>query len=411
MIRSYSISKGPPTRQRLLPILLAALLLCLPGSQVAAESQDQWLGYRSSAGAAKIVGKTPGQNLELTDQRPQGVLLPQFAGEDPLFAKWKTPMTPAGFLWLAIDKSTNSSQYGQLFIDSDADASLADETPVRARSPKSYGATQSADFRQVKVLLTGEDGPVALHLNLDLWLSGSKTKRLVATAAGWYEGDVKIEGIKHHIVIFDANANGTFDDSYLDFSKSDQIKVATDDKLIIGRVGKYIQLGDKLHRLVVARDGAFVRFSQPKAVVIGTVRVSGGLTLLSAGGTNGLFFLSATDGQVKLPLGKYRVNHWEVKRKDKAGLSWELVASGPSEPIVLKVAKDTEPQLDLGEPLTASVSVRQQGSTHRFSDPKLSGQHGERIILTRKGSRPPAPKLHIKNADGSYDRRFSFEYG
>ena len=35
----------------------------------------------------------------------------------------------------------------------------------------------------------------------------------------------------------------------------------------------------------------------------------------------------------------------------------------------------------------------------------------ERIELTRNGSQPRAPKLHIKSKDGSYDRSFNFEYG
>ena len=87
------------------------------------------------------------------------------------------------------------------------------------------------------------------------------------------------------------------------------------------------------------------------------------------------------------------------------------MASAPTDQIVFKVGKAPPPEVDLGEPLTASVSVQQRGSIHRFSNPTFSGRHGERIVLTRKGSRPPPPKLHVENADGSYDRRFSFEYG
>ena len=93
-------------------------------------------------------------------------------------------------------------------------------------------------------------------------------------------------------------------------------------------MGKYIQLGDKFYRLDVARDGAFVRLSDPENMNIGTVAVSGEPTLLSAGGANGLFFVPVIDGKAKLPCGKYRLNHWELDRKDSKGFPWKLVATG-----------------------------------------------------------------------------------
>ena len=151
--------------KKLTCLSLVLTVVFAPCGIVAAE-QEQWLGYRSSAEAAKIVGKTPGQNLELTSERPQGVSLPEFVGEGQLFGKWKTPMVPAGFLWLAIDKNRNSSLYGQLFIDSDADGSLADETAVLAHKAKTRGDRQTASFRQAKVLLGGKDGPTAFHLDM-----------------------------------------------------------------------------------------------------------------------------------------------------------------------------------------------------------------------------------------------------
>jgi len=56
------------------------------------------------------------------------------------------------------------------------------------------------------------------------------------------------------------------------------------------------------------------------------------------------------------------------------------------------------------------LKARKSGSGYSFSQ-NLLGQLGERIELTRNGAQPPAPKLHVKNKDGTYDRTFSFEYG
>ncbi|MCK4850621.1 MAG: hypothetical protein KAT11_04675 [Phycisphaerae bacterium] len=391
-----------------LTCLSVLLTLSFAPCTIAAAEQEQWLGYRSSAGAARIVGKTPGQNLELTSERPQGVSLPQLAAEDPLFGKWKTPMVPAGFVWLVLDRSGKTGSYHRLFMDTNANGSLADEKAVQS----GYSAEPMSSFRQVKLLLPGEDGPTAYHLNMELKSSKDKTKYLLVTAGGWYEGEVEIEGVKQQVIVFDANANGAFDDAYLDFSRSDRIKIITTDyKQIIGRIGKYIQLGGKLHGLRVARDGSCVQFWPAKDVAMGSVRVPEGLTALGAGGVNGLFFVPVKDGQVKLPLGKYRLNHWEIQRKDKSGALWKLSASGPSKAITFEAGKKDQPPLEFGEPLLDDGAYSKRGSTYRFSNPVLKGRHGERITVTRDGRRPPAPKLLIRNADGSYNRRFTFAYG
>ena len=59
---------------------------------------------------------------------------------------------------------------------------------------------------------------------------------------------------------------------------------------------------------------------------------------------------------------------------------------------------------------TLSLRMQKQGGVWRFTQ-GVKGPSGERITLQRKGQRPPAPKLRIANADGSYERVLSFEYG
>ena len=153
--------------------------------------------------------------------------------------------------------------YDKLYIDTNVDGILADETPIHSTST----VEPWPSFQQVKLLLPGEDRRTAFHLNMTLEFSKDKIKHLLVTAGRWYEGKVEIEGVKQRGLVFDANANGAFDDAYLNSSKSDRIKIATDDKLITGRVGKYIQLGEKLHLLRVARDGSCVRFSRQRKML------------------------------------------------------------------------------------------------------------------------------------------------
>ena len=394
----------------LLVFLLAWSLLAVP----AQAQQQQWLGYRTSEDAWRILGKTPGQKLELITKGPEGVSLPQFVAADPIFAKWKTPMVPAGWVWVVLDRSKEGGRYDRLFIDADTDGDLSDETPVKARRSAAYGDRESARFGSVKVLLTGEDGPVAFHLNFNFWKAGSsKDTRLTAVPAGWYEGPVKIGESKYRCTLTDANANAAFDDAYPDFRQSDRITLIGTQDSVVGKAGKYIHVGEEFYGLRIARDGAYVSFSSPKKGELATLKVAKDLRTLGVGGENGAFSLRVTDGTIKLPLGKYRMDYWEMRRKDNAGVYWYLRGVVPSGSGGFEVSGKGPGKLELefGDPIIGSVSAQKQGVVHRFGEPTLTGRNGERIALTRGGIRPPPPRLRIKNADGSYNKQVTFEYG
>ncbi|MCX5670751.1 MAG: hypothetical protein NTU94_05445 [Planctomycetota bacterium] len=390
-------------------VVLAAGLL-LPAA--ATGEQEQWLAYRSAVESETVVGGTPGQTFELTEERPAGVRLPDFASARPLFAKWRTPAVPAGFLWVALDRTRDDRPYDRLFIDASADGSLADESAVAATDPRIYKDQQSAEFPLVKVLLPGPDGPVTYHLNLKVWISGTATRRIAARAAGWYEGTVRIGDKKHFCVLFDANANGAFDDCSEDPQLSDRIRIDAASRFAIGRVGKYISVEDRLYVLDVARDGASVTFSEPRGVALGVVRVPRGVDRFSVGGRNGLLVSRVENGAARLPVGTYRLNHWEIQRKDPTGAAWVLVAAMPSGAAALEVAALTPATLDVGEPVIASMSVKRlETGLWQFADPTLTGRAGESVSLTRNGEPVSAPQVAIRNADGTYDRRFDFALG
>jgi len=134
------------------------------------------------------------------------------------------------------------------------------------------------------------------------------------------------------------------------------------------------------------------------------------ITEFAAGGENGLFILEPQQGVGKLPVGKYRINHWEIDRKDEKGSAWVLRGYESREMDDLDVTRDRKAELSIGEPIICTLEASKRDSTYSFRQ-SLKGQLGERIELTRNGSRPQAPKLHIKSKDGSYDRSFNFEYG
>jgi hypothetical protein len=372
----------------------------------AARAQDeQWLQYHSEREARQILGDMGSQQVELSNDRPAGVELPQFKGQEQLFTKWSTPMVESGHLWIAFDRSHRHGPYDLLYIDSNGNSHLDDESVAAAYRTDQYNAY----FGPVKVIFEVEDGPVTYHLNFRFYNSRDR-ERLYASSGGWYEGDITVGGAKKHCVLFDYNVNGTFSDKSLNAAECDRIQIGKKGIQDTRFVGNYIDVDGILYQPEIARDGAYIKLAKAEDVQFGDIRLPESITEFSAGGENGLFVLKPEKGVGSLPMGKYRVNYWAIERKDERGKKWKLRSSLFSRKGDFDITADKETKHSIGEPIISTLKATKSGSGYSFNQ-NLRGRLGERIELTRNGTRPRAPKLHIKNKDGTYDRTFSFEYG
>jgi len=374
-------------------------------TSAAAAQDEQWLQYHSAREAEQILGATRSRVLELSAEKPAGVQLPQFEGQNQLFAKWSTPMVKNGYLWILLDRTHQYGLYDSLYIDSNADGHLNDETPVAAYRMEQYNAY----FGPVKVVFEVEDGPATYHLNFRLY-GYDDNRRLYASSGGWYEGSITVEGQKKHCVLIDHNANGTFDDKSLDAQECDRIRIGKKDAQDTRCAGNYVEVDGVLYRPEIARDGAYIKLTKAEDVKLGNIRLPESITEFSVAGENGLFILKPENGVASLPVGRYRINDWGIERKDEKGSSWKLQGSGFSEKGEFDIAQDRDTELSMGEPVICRLDASERDSTHSFSQ-ELSGRRGERIELTRNGAQPTAPKLRIRNKDATYDRTFSFQYG
>ncbi len=385
-----------------LAVVAGVLISTVP---VGAQS-EQWLQYRSAREASEITGGLSMLQLSLRNAKPADLVLPEGMSENAVFARWSTPMVEGGGLWLALDRAAESGLRSSLYIDSDADGRLDDETAQTAYRIDQY----SAYFGPVKVIFQIADGPVTYHLNLRFHVYDSNNRRLYASAGGWYEGDVTVGGTKHRCVLLDYNANGTFDDRSADPGQCDRIRINDKNTTDASFVGKYLDIDGTLYQPEIARDGAFVKLPKAQDVAYGTVKLGQKISDLSAGGENGLFVVKPENGSAKLPAGDYRVIEWTVESKDDSGASWKMQAIGGSSGTAFGVKAAAETALEVGEPIDAVVEVSVREGTHSFNQ-RLQGRHGERIVLTRNGARPQAPRLNIRSKDGTYDRTYSFSYG
>jgi hypothetical protein len=389
-------------RTRIYIQLAVGILLLILVSQVPAQ-QEQWLQYHSSREADQIFGRAGFHMIELSTRQPAGVKLPRFKGQIQSFAKWSTPMVKDGYLWIVLDRTHKQGPYDSLYIDSNANGSLDDETAVTA-----YRTDQSsAYFGPVKVIFEIEDGPVTYHLNFRSFQYGTDDIRLTASCGGWYEGDITVGGQKKHCVLFDYNVNGAFNDKSANAGECDRIRIGKQGEQDTLFTGNFIEVDNTLYRPEIARDGAYIKLTKAENIRFGSVRLPESITEFSANGENGLFILKPDKGVASLPVGKYSVYNWTIERQDDKGTNWKLKGS---EKNLFDITEDKEALLSIGEPIIATLNTSEREGTYSFSH-SLKNRTGERIELTRNGARPQAPKIHIKSADGAYDRTYSFQYG
>ena len=72
---------------------------------VAAGQEEQWLQYRTSPQTSELIGGTYGQRQTPTEKPPDGVELPEFTGDTPLFASWRSRLAKGGIVQVALDSS------------------------------------------------------------------------------------------------------------------------------------------------------------------------------------------------------------------------------------------------------------------------------------------------------------------
>ena len=311
-------------------------------------------------------------------------------------------MVKSGRLWIALDRTSEQGKWDRLFIDSNGNGHLDDEDAVTAyRTEQRY-----TYFGPVKIVFEREDGPISYHLNFRFYDYNERNRRLYIYSGGWYEGEVTVAGQKKYCVLIDYNTNGTFNDKSLQARDSDRIRIGTKGDRNDCFVGNYIEVDDILYRTEIARDGAFVKLSRADDVKFGNIRVPAAITEFSADGENGQFTREMKNGIVKLPVGKYRIDHWEIDRKDEKGKSWTMRGSSFGERGNFEITEEAETALEIGEPVTASLQVNLNGTNYDFSK-SLRGPLGEYVRLTSSGRDiDNLWKMKARNKEGTFEKMY-----
>jgi len=367
---------------------------------MAAGQEEQWLQYHSERDAHRIMPEMGSVSQNATTERPPGVNLPEFKTQKPFFVWWSTPMVSSGGLWIALDRTSEPGKLDQLYIDSNGNGHLDDEAVVKAYQTEDYYTY----FGPVKVLFEVEDGPVTYHLNFRYFDYNEQNQRLNIYAGGWYEGEIAVGGQKRHCVLIDHNANGTFNDKSPQSHQSDRVQVGKKGTRDTSWVGNYIQIDKVFYTTEIAQDGAFIKLTQAEDLRFGTLRVPETITTLTVGGENGMFVIEPDQGAGKLLVGDYRIDSWQIDRKDDKGKNWALRGSYLRNQGDFEITEGAETSMEIGEPVSAGLSARLNGDSYEFSK-SLQGSLGESLTITSNGRDVrDLWKMKGTNKEGTFER-------
>jgi hypothetical protein len=391
-MNSFKLVKGPGKWAAFAGLVLATTALAQP---------EQWLEYHTSReGQAS-------RWLELTTNPPPNVALPKLNAK-PCFVRWTTPLDPAGGRWICLDRTRKSGPYDRLFIDSNGNGRLDDESSINAdRREQNY-----AYFPPARVVFKGEDGPVTYHLVFRSYKRENEPAELLISSGGWYEGVVNFDGAKKRIQLIDGNVNGTFNDMAPDPYDSDRVQVEGD-KTTERFLGKMLEVDGKFYRIEAARDGAFVKIQKvpPSGITLGQVRVPENISEFAAFGGNGHFVRKPVNGEFTLPAGNYRIFRWTISRKDEKNAMWTLSGYNFPKTSSFEAAADKTAVLEIGEPVQAVLKATENTNRQVAFNLRFEGRQKESIEMLRDGQRPRGPKLMLANAAGTLCYTNTFEFG
>jgi hypothetical protein len=140
--------------------------------------------------------------------------------------KYNSPQPIRGVVTLGSDKycfaldakDAKAGGYNRLYFDLKHSGDLSDQKPIDAAAgdeKEPANPTNVAQFPRVDLVVNADGAKVDYSFYFQVyWQDAGPFKYASAslTAAVYREGDITLDGKKHHLILVDANSNGRFDD-------------------------------------------------------------------------------------------------------------------------------------------------------------------------------------------------------
>jgi hypothetical protein len=327
-------------------------------------------------------------------------------GSQAQYGLWKTPLDAKGGRWICVDRTTKSGPCDRLFVDSNGNGRLDDESPLKATRRDEY----MAYFDPVRIAFKSEDGPISYHLICRFYQFGTNRAQLLVGSGGMYQGKVSLGGKKHTVQIIDNTVNGVYND--ISENPYDSDRIVLDEKENTSRyLGRWLEVDKELFQIEVAPDGAFIKVQPALNVAMGQVRVPETISEFIAVGTNGHFVRKPIKGDVALPVGGYRVHGWTMDRKDAQGANWQLQGYSFGALARFTVSSSKPQMVNVGEPINAVLQATPLAKNEISFSLRQQGNFGESLQVMKGQEQAPAPQLHVASLDRSFGTTNNFQYG
>jgi len=323
-----------------------------------------------------------------------------------------------------------------LYVDSDRDGNLAEETPVsgtRGESGITFAGASvpGADGRSVRVRMNSHtreasQAPGCLHM----------------AAAGYRTGQVRLAGKTYRVAVIDGDLSGRYDDVPAGPLPDRRVDAVVFDRNGNGQFERFDPTGNPpewsplakalavdgaWYAVTVAADGSKIDLS-PTQPTYGHLDLGPHRLTLGAFSDFGYQRIESQGGKVRVPAGRYAAVSLELLKSDGTA-DWRLqLARDPGRLGAFVVEAGQTFSMPLGPPLVPTAGVEQTEGVVTTSnlvgpdrrsipivrlDYRLEGRSGERYApAVMKGStRVPPPEVEIVDSTGKVIYSGKFAYG
>jgi hypothetical protein len=345
--------------------------------------------------------------LERKPTAPSDAKLPPL--KEPLFFSWKFADGERLFVLAEEGKGF------VLYVDTDGDNDLTDEQPFRClwRDWRPYSPIQ-VRFGPIPIHLRFNDQTFTRHFGViaivfrdrgpDFGDFDKYRPRMALYSAECWMGTILWKGELMTVMVTDTDCDGII-------GEKDKIWLGYWRKQLpfwlpaIGQIG----IKGRFFRYHVEPTGKELVI-EPVQVRAASLRFHGEQLQVSVFNENEEWWLEGEGGELKAPIGSFRLGIVKLSRKDAQGRLWTLLAVFPSKQVPKLEIPEEGTTLNL-EPLHINLRWDEEDDGLKFSldITTANGMNVGMLWVDRK--RPPEPKLRLTAPDGKVVAELPFHYG
>ena len=307
-----------------------------------------------------------------------------------------------------------------LYVDTDRDGNLAEETPV-------LGTRGESGITFAGASVPGADGrSVRVRMNSHTREASRAPGCLHVAAAGYCTGQVRLAGKAYRVAMIDGNLSGRYDDVLAGSASNRRLDAVVIDLNGNGQferfdpeqnppewapLAKALTVGGACYAVTVAADGSQIQLTATKPAY-GWLDLGPHRPTLGVFSDFGYQRIETQGVKVRVPAGRYAAVSLELLKSDGTA-DWRLqLARDPGRLGTFVVEPGQTFSMPLGPPLVPTADVGQTERIVRL-DYRLEGRSGERYApAVMKGStRVPPPQVEIVDSTGKIIYSGQFAYG